>query len=169
MTAGEMFDVVDESGQVIGAAPRRRCHGDPSLIHQSVHVFVFDGAGRLFLQKRSLRKDIQPGRWDASVGGHFQPGEAPEAAARREMIEELGVAPLHLEWMGQYLWRSPVETELVRSYRTRHDGPFQLDPGEIDEGRFWTLEEIRSALGRGLLTTNFEYEFGLNKISPPSS
>ena len=163
----EIFDLVNEQGLVIGSAPRSRCHGNPSLIHQSVHVFVFNGQSQLFLQKRCKSKDIQPGRWDTSVGGHFQPDEAPEMAARREMTEELGVEPVRLFFAYQYLWRSPVETELVRSFFTRHEGPFHLDPGEIDDGRFWTFEEIRAVLGNGLLTTNFEYEFGLGKLIPP--
>ncbi|MFH0878380.1 MAG: NUDIX domain-containing protein, partial [Lentisphaerota bacterium] len=128
---------------------------------QSVHVLVYDRQGSLFLQKRSMRKDIQPGKWDTSVGGHFQPGESPEAAARREMTEELGVSPEHLNFVRQYLWRSKVETELVRTFKTLHEGPFKLDPSEIDEGRFWPLPEIQDALGRGIFTPNFEYELTL--------
>jgi isopentenyl-diphosphate delta-isomerase type 1 len=160
----EMFELVDEMGRVIGLAPRKRCHGDPSLIHQSVHVFVFDRQGRLFLQKRSLSKDIQPGKWDTSVGGHMQPGEKPEDAARREMTEELGVTPATLTFQYQYLWRSSVETELVRSFIVLHEGPFNLDPVEIDEGRFWPLDEIRAQLGKSVFTTNFEYEFGMDRL-----
>ncbi|HBA85205.1 MAG TPA: NTP pyrophosphohydrolase [Verrucomicrobia bacterium] len=164
----ELFEIVDESGRVLGTAPRKRCHGDPSLMHQSVHVFVFDRLGRLFLQKRSLSKDIQPGKWDTSVGGHVQPGEKPEAAARREMLEELGVSPESLAFQYQYIWRSTVETELVRSFIALHDGPFKLDPSEIDDGRFWALSEIRAQLGQGVFTTNFEYELGMNQLIPPA-
>ena len=96
------------------------------------HVLVFDAQGRLFLQKRTLTKDIQPGKWDTSVGGHLRPGEAPEAGARREMQEELGVAPPALEFLYQYLWQSTRETELVRTYRAIHAGPFALQAEEIE-------------------------------------
>ncbi|MCX7819874.1 MAG: NUDIX domain-containing protein [Kiritimatiellae bacterium] len=153
----EWFDVVDEAGRPVGRAPRRECHGNPALIHPAVHVFVFDSRGRLFLQRRSLTKDIQPGRWDTSVGGHLRPGEAPEAGAKREMMEELGVeAPLRFSHA--YVWRSPVETEYVRSYVAQHEGPFRLDPAELAEGRFWTADEIARARGRGVFTPNFEHE-----------
>ena len=155
----EIFELVNEQGEVIGRATRRECHGNPALIHQVTHVLVFDRGGRLFLQKRSAAKDIQPGRWDTSVGGHMQPGEAPEAAARREMREELGVEAGPLAFAYQYLWRSPVETELVRAFATVHEGPFRLDPAEIDEGRFWTFAEIGASAATGQLTPQLASEF----------
>ena len=155
----EDFELVDETGRVVGMARRSQCHGNPQLIHQSVHVLVFDRDGRLFLQKRSARKDVQPGMWDTSVGGHMKPGEAPEEGARREMQEELGVAPARLEFAYQYLWRSPIETELIRAFATLSEGPFTLDPEEIDEGRFWTFDEIEAALGRGIFSPQFCNEF----------
>jgi isopentenyldiphosphate isomerase len=158
-TDEEWFDLVDETGRVTGRARRRECHGNPALMHPVVHVMVRDAAGRIFLQKRSIHKDIQPGRWDTAVGGHMRPGEAPEAAARREMCEELGRAPATLYFCYQYVWRSSVETELVRTYCTVADGPFRLAADEIDEGRFWTPEEIRSRLGADCFTPNFEQEF----------
>lgn len=153
----EWFDVLDDSGQRVGRARRSECHHNPSLIHPAVHVFVFNSRGLLFLQRRSPTKDIQPGRWDTSVGGHLRPGEMPEEGARREMKEELGV-DVTIRFSHAYLWRSDVETEYVRSYVTQHDGPFQLDPAEVSEGRFWSADEIVQAVGRGVLTTNFEHE-----------
>jgi isopentenyldiphosphate isomerase len=157
--ADEDFDVVDESGRVIGRAKRSACHGNPQLIHQAVHVLVFDRDGRLFLQKRSARKDIQPGKWDTSVGGHLKVGEHPETGALREMQEELGAEPSRLEFAYQYLWRSAVETELIRAYATVCEGPFRLDPGELDDGRFWTLDEIQSRIGEDVFTPQFCKEF----------
>lgn len=155
----EMFEIVDEAGSVIGRAARSACHGDPGLIHQSVHVLVFNRAGALFLQERSAGKDVEPGKWDTSVGGHLQPGEASEAAARREMMEELGVAPRELTFLHRYLYRSPMETELVWTYVTGHDGPFVLQSDELEDGRFWDISEIDANLGRGIFTPQFESEF----------
>lgn len=155
----ETFDVVNEDGEVVGRASRAECHRNPALIHPVVHVLVCDGDGRLFLQKRARTKDIQPGKWDTSVGGHLLPGEHPEAGARREMAEELGASPARLTFAYRYLWRSVRETELVHTYYTLHDGPFVLHPMEIEEGRFWHPSEIEQSLGTGALTPNFELEF----------
>jgi isopentenyldiphosphate isomerase len=122
------------------------------------------------LQKRSSRKRIQPGKWDSSVGGHVDPGESYEQAAERELAEELGVQLATsgritaLRHRHDYIWRSPVETEHIRTFELEHEGPFQLHPDEIDEGRFWTELQLRAAVGTGVLTPNLEEElrrFGL--------
>ena len=74
MIKEEIFPIVDESGIVIGSASRKDCHSGTFLLHPVVHLHVFDKRGRLFLQHRSLLKDIQPGKWDTSVGGHIDYG-----------------------------------------------------------------------------------------------
>lgn len=155
----EQFEIIDEAGRIIGTAPRRRCHGDPSLRHRAVHVLVFDHVGRLFLQKRSALKDTAPGLWDTSVGGHMQPGETPEQAARREFREELGAAPGRLHPAYTYEWSTSYETEVIIAFATRHEGPFQLPPEEIDEGRFWSATDIAAQLDRGLFTPQFRQEY----------
>ena len=88
----EYFPLVDETGAVIGKATRRECHSGSFLLHPVVHLHVFDNKGRLYLQKRALNKDIQPGKWDTSVGGHMDPGETVEQALFREAGEELGLS-----------------------------------------------------------------------------
>ena len=155
----ELFEVVDEQGRVLGLRPRRECHGNPALIHQAVHVLVFKQGGDLFLQKRTHTKDIQPGKWDSSVGGHMQPGETPEQAALREAEEELGLRHTALHYAYQYIWRSSRETELIRTFVAISPGPFQLQASEIDAGRFWPQAEITAQLGRDCFTPNFEFEF----------
>ena len=156
----EPFDLyaLDEY-RVVGHATRGQCHGNPALVHAVARVHVRDRQGRILLQLRSTAKDIEPGRWDTSVAGHLLPGEAAEAAARREMAEELGVPAGNLEFLHRFLWRTPVETEWVTSYATVHEGPFRPDPGEIDAVRFWTPAEIVAALGTGRLSTSFEDEY----------
>lgn len=155
----EIFEIVDEQGRVIGTAPRRRCHGDPSLLHQSIHVFVLNRDGELFLQRRSLKKDTQPGKWDTSVGGHMAPGETPEQAAQRECGEELGFTPDRLEFAYSYIWRSDFESELIRAYLTHHEGPFRLDPDEIDEGLFFSAGTLDALIARGETTPMFAREY----------
>lgn len=155
----EWFDLVDENGTRIGKARRRECHGNPALLHQAVHVFVFNAAGELFLQRRSRNKDVQPGKWDTSVGGHVDAGESPDAAACREMREELGITSGSPRRLYHYLWRSPLESERIQSYVLQHEGPFTLHPEEIEEGRFWSFAEIEAHLGREVFTPNFEAEW----------
>ncbi|MFW5689948.1 MAG: NUDIX hydrolase [Spirochaetota bacterium] len=150
----EIFDVVDEADAVIGRATRAEVHGNPSLIHRVAHVLVFNEAGALFLQKRAADKDVQPDKWDTSVGGHVDAGESYLAAAAREMREELGIAVADLEELYRYLHRNEYESEMVTTFRVRWDGAIMIDPTEISEGRFWTLAEI-DAEDPSVFTPNF--------------
>jgi isopentenyldiphosphate isomerase len=156
----EWFDLVTPEGEVTGRARRSECHGNPDLLHQAIHVFVVHPeTGAVFLQQRSSKKDIQPGKWDTSVGGHVDAGESPETAVSRELREELGITDGSPQYLYHYLWRSPVESELIRSYRLMHSGPFVLQPEELDDGRFWSVEEIEDQLGNSVFTPNFEFEW----------
>ncbi|OHB24648.1 MAG: NUDIX hydrolase [Desulfuromonadaceae bacterium GWC2_58_13] len=159
----ELFDIVDDNDRVIGQAPRSRCHGDPRLTHRVAHVLVFNGRGDLLLQKRALTKDVQPGRWDTSVGGHLDPGENYRVAACREMEEELGIVGVPLTFLYPSRMRNDFESENVRTYLVRYDGEIRFNPEEIDEVRFWSAEEIEAALGSGVVTPNFEQEWELFK------
>jgi isopentenyldiphosphate isomerase len=162
----EMLTRVTELDEILGPVPRSRVHGDPSLIHRSVHVLVVNRAGRLLLQKRSLRKDTQPGKWDTSVGGHVGFGQSYEEAARREAEEELGLVLGELVFLYPSRIRNAVESENIRTFLHVSDGPFRPEPGEIDELRFWSKAEISEALGTGVFTSNFVEEFALFLASP---
>lgn len=120
---------------------------------------MFNSRGEVYLQKRPEWKDIQPGKWDTAVGGHIDYGEAPEQALRREVGEELGIRDFSAERVGMYVFESRRERELVYVHKTVYDGPVSPSAEELDGGRFWTLAEIRSAIGRNILTPNFESEF----------
>src|SRR5208337_1082031 len=131
----------------LGIAPRSSIHGNPSLLHKVVHVLVFNGSGKLLLQKRSMNKDVAPGKWDTSVGGHVAPGEDTSAAALREMEEELGVDGGEINFLYSYIYSNTHESELVFTYSCINNGPFQFNAEEIDEIRLWSLKEIIENIG----------------------
>lgn len=157
----EIVDIVDKNDRVIGQASRQACHGDPSLIHRVVHIMVFNPLGDLLLQLRGRNKQIQPNKWDTSVGGHLSSGEGYEEGAKRELEEELGIQSTAFKKMYDYTWRSEIETERVRTYRLIHNGPVRFNKTEIEEALFWSPEEIDENLGNDLFTPNFEKEWSL--------
>ncbi|MBN2643876.1 MAG: NUDIX domain-containing protein [Desulfuromonadaceae bacterium] len=157
--ADQFFEIVDEQDRVIGLRRRSECHGNPSLVHRVAHVLIFDPAGRLLLQKRARTKDIQPGRWDTSVGGHLDPGEDYLTAAYREMKEELGIEQGALQPLYPSQMRNDVESENVMTYFLCYDGKIHFAEDEIEAVRYWSAQEIDAALGSGTLTPNFEQEW----------
>ena len=56
------------------------------------------------------------------------------------------------------VFESTREKELVFSHKTTYDGLI-IPSEELDGGRFWSLEEIRSNIGKEIFTPNFENEF----------
>lgn len=156
----EWFPVVDEEGNTIYQAPRSLCHdGKSRLLHPVVHLHLFNDRQELFLQKRALTKDLLPGYWDTSVGGHISPGESVEEAVKREAKEELGLSDLVYRFNRKYIWESPLERELVYSFTGITEETPVIDNNEIDEGRFWPLKEIEENLKRDIFTPNFVHEF----------
>ena len=156
----EILEIVDETGKPLGLAPRSEIHGNPLLLHKVVHVLVFNDKGELLLQKRSMTKDVAPGKWDTSVGGHVSPREDLLDSAKRETEEELGFIPGKVEFLYSYTHSNSYESELVYTHSCAHNGPFSFSREEIDEVRFWSMQEIRDAIGRGILSDNFESEIG---------
>lgn len=155
----EWFPLVNEKGETIGKATRAACHNGSKMLHPVVHLHIFNSAGDLYLQKRSMKKDIQPGKWDTAVGGHIDYGETVEEALRREVREELGITGFVPQFITRYIFESAIEKELVNTYRTTYEGPLTPDPSELEDGRFWSPGEIAENLGKGVFTPNFEQEY----------
>ena len=163
-----LIEVSDDDSEIIGSVARKRVHNNPSIIHRAVHIVILNDEGLMLLQKRSMTKDIMPGRWDTSVGGHVGWGQTYEEAAVREAEEELGVHidPEKLEYLYLLKIRDPVESENIRSYFHRHSGPFKPGADEVEAVRFWSRTEIQDTLGTGKFTPNFEIEYSAFMNSP---
>ncbi|MDP3070731.1 MAG: NUDIX domain-containing protein [Opitutaceae bacterium] len=155
--ADEWFDVVNERDEVVRRETRRVVHAT-GLWHRAVHILVFDAAGRVFLQKRSMLKDLSPGLWDSSCSGHVDAGEDYDTAAVRELGEEIGVrvAAAHSTDSGQMPERwfrieACVETgwEFVWVYRLNHCGLITVEPKEIQYGEWATPAEVSAWLAAG--------------------
>ncbi len=153
----EIFPIVDEDGNIINSATRGECHSGSMLLHPVIHLHVFNSKGELYLQKRPEWKDVQPGKWDTSVGGHVDLGESIEIALKREAVEELGITDFIPQQLAHYIFESTREREMVFTHKTVYDGVISPSD-ELDGGRFWSIKEIKANIGKGIFTPNFEGE-----------
>jgi isopentenyl-diphosphate delta-isomerase len=138
----EIFDVVNERDVVIDRKSRREVHAR-GLLHRAIHVLVFNSRGEIFLQKRSMTKDREPGKWDSSSSGHVDSGENYDVCAMRELREEIG---LIVSKTPERLFKldacTETDQEFVWVYRCPAEGPFHLHPDEIECGEWFAPEAV---------------------------
>lgn len=132
--------LVDERDATIGFAPKLDVHRDGRL-HRAVSVVLFDGQGRVMLQRRAAAKYHSGGLWSNSCCGHPRPGESVEAAAGRRLSDELGVEGCEVTRVGELayfadLGNGLVEHELDHIVVGHWAGAVTPNPLEVSEVRW---------------------------------
>ena len=142
----ELVEEVDQSGAVLRVVSRRemRVH---QLRHRAVFVAVLSPDGDLLVHQRSYSKDLWPGWWDIAVGGVVAPGESFEAAAMRELAEEVGVTGVAIEPLGTGAYRDHEVNLVAACFVCRASGPFVFADGEVIDAHWVKPAEILSWLG----------------------
>jgi isopentenyl-diphosphate Delta-isomerase len=127
----EILDLVDERDRVIGTVRKDATESDPNLLHREVAILIHRG-DELLWQLRSAAKTVMPLTWDCACAGHVGAGDVPEAAAHRELREELGF-DLGLVALERRLVRQPSETYFAYVYAGAAPDGLQpvIDPAEV--------------------------------------
>ncbi len=155
----EILPLVKEDGEVIGRMTREYAHGGAKPLHPVVHLHILNRNDELYLQKRSAKKKLLPGRWDTAVGGHIDYGEQVLEALFRESSEELNFTEYNPIFIKSYVFESQQEREVVNVFACVGNFTPHPDRDEVSEGRYWTMEEIEENFGKSVFTPNFEGEF----------
>lgn len=134
----EIVQLVDREDREIGAVARYIMRKQ-RLIHRASYILVFNKQGKLFIQKRTMNKDMYPGFLDVAAGGVVLAGESYEQSARRELEEELGIRAKIKYLFAQY-YEDENNRVWGRIFSCVHEGPFTLQPEEVEDGWFMTLE-----------------------------
>jgi len=143
--ADELVALVDDSGVVIGSAPRSVVRRD-NLRHGATGVLVRNAAGDVYVHRRTETKDVFPGAHDCWAGGVLLAGEDPLAGAERELAEELGVTGVPLVAIGVEPYEDEVTRYVGHLYQIRYEGRFRHQPEEVAWGGWMTLDELRRRL-----------------------
>ncbi len=146
-SAEELVAIVDRDNRVIGSAWRHEMRAQ-NLIHRATYILVLNQADELFVQLRTMSKDIYPGHYDVAAGGVVLAGEAYAAAAERELAEELGVRGVPLTAHFDFYHETPDNRVWGRVFSCRHEGPFTLQAEEVAGGSFTPLTAIAALASR---------------------
>jgi 8-oxo-dGTP pyrophosphatase MutT (NUDIX family) len=141
----ELLDVVDEQDLVVGQATRREVRAR-RLLHRFSSVLCRDGAGRLYVHRRTDDKDVYPGMYDLAAGGVLAAGETYLEAARRELAEELGVAGPEPRFLFKHRYRGRENPSWSATFEVTWDGPITPQASEIAWGGFLTMDELAARL-----------------------
>lgn len=143
----ELLVVVDKDDNVLDYLPRHLVH-QQKLLHRTISISVYNDKGQILLQKRSAKKDNNPGKLANAAGGHVTKGEEYEHTAHNEISEELGINP-ELIFIKKMVINDPAHTTMTCLYKTYSDGPFNFNHDEIDEIKFYSktdLSEVKNQL-----------------------
>ena len=141
LQVGELVDLIDLDDQVIGVAPRRQVR-QQNLLHRGVGILCQSPRGEIYVHQRSFSKDLYPGWYDMLVGGVVGHGETYEAAAQREVEEELGLQGAQLERCFDLLYEGPRNRSRIRLFTTRWNGPIVHCDGEIIWGAWMDARQL---------------------------
>lgn len=140
----ELVDVVDENDRVIRQEMKSVCHAK-HIRHRTTTIIVFkdDSLKEILIQKRSMDKEIAPGKL-AFTGGHLQAGDTYLKGAKRELQEELFhehelPKEIKLKKLFKFENTNDNQLELKTVWLTVYPGPFYIQPEEVDE---WYFEKI---------------------------
>ena len=143
--AGELVDLIDPADRVIGWA-RRGAVRHRNLLHRGVGILCRDGAGRIYVHRRTATKDLFPSMYDMFVGGVVARGEGYEQAARREIAEELGIAGAAPRRIFTHLYLGDRNRSLVAVYDVIWEGAIRHQEEEVSWGAYMTAREIEEKL-----------------------
>ena len=139
--------LVDSKDKVLGYEEKGECHHNPVKLHRAISVVIFNDRNEMLITKRSSLKKTWPGFWSNACCSHPRRNETHEEAAKRRVLEELGIEIepkflFKLEYSAKYdeTWG---ENELDWFFTAKHNGSIKPDKNEVEDWKYISTEELK--------------------------
>lgn len=138
----EIWDILDFNGNKTGKTIERGQALEEGEYHLVVHIYIINKKGEYLIQKRSMKKELMPGKWDIT-GGSVISGEDSMAGAIRETKEELGMLLLSedMEPVAR-LRRTDTFVDIWAVYADINAYDVVMQEDEVDEVRFVSPQDM---------------------------
>jgi len=138
--------LVDKNDKKIGLMPKMEAH-EKGVLHRAFSVFIFNDKNELMLQKRNVNKYHSPGLWTNTCCSHQKDGESNINAGKRRLKEEMGFC-VDLNELDSFIYYVKFDNELIEHELDHilvgeYNGSFNVNPKEVDEWKWLTLDKIK--------------------------
>lgn len=160
--------LVDENDNELGVDSRENCHMGTGKRHRAFVIFLFDTKDRVLIQCRSSKVLLWPECWDVTAASHVYPEETYEEAARRRLVQELGIhdAPLqkvlaftYSAGFGEY-----AENEYCALLVGKYEGQVQANEEVVADYKHVYLSEVEKDVRENPNRYTPWFKIALNKF-----
>ena len=144
--------LVDEKDKVIGLEEKFKTHKIPVPLHRAISIVIFNNKKtHMLITKRSIKKPTWPEFWSNAVCSHPYPNESYEAAAKRRLMEEIGIKT-PLKKVFQFTYKSEMKNKIWGEHEYdicfvgEFDGPLHPNPDEIAGFEWIAISDLKKDL-----------------------
>jgi len=139
-----LYQVVDESDQIIGLKPRNKIDFKKDIYRISA-LWLTNSKGEVLMAQRLLSKDNDPGKWGPAAAGTLEEDETYESNIYKEAEEEIGLKGVKFDTGPKV--RFHVRESFCQWFFGKCDWPeedFVPQPSEVERVSWVPLEQLET-------------------------
>jgi isopentenyl-diphosphate delta-isomerase len=143
--------LVNSQDEEIGFDDKLSCHDGQGKLHRAFSVLLFNEKRELLIQRRAPGKRLWGGYWSNSCCSHPRVGETMDEAAKRRVLEELGLSVSDLTFLYKFEYHAQfgdvgAEHELCTVFIGRADLDPVVNENEISQWRYIGASTLEAEL-----------------------
>lgn len=147
----EYVILVNEKDEPVGTMEKMEAH-QKGLLHRAFSVFIFNNNNEMLLQQRAFSKYHSAGLWTNTCCSHPRPGEELINAAKRRLIEEMGIETA-LTHQTSFIYKTDFDNDLTEHefdhvFVGKYNSSPQINKDEVNDYKWINLTELRDWISK---------------------